>query len=48
MCGRRLIDKSFFALPTRHGDSAAKNSNSFARVMRLRITTAPAAFTPWI
>jgi hypothetical protein len=30
------------------GRSAAKNSNSFARLMRLRITTAPAAFTPWI
>jgi hypothetical protein len=27
-------------MPTRQGGNAAKNSNSFARVMRLRITTA--------
>jgi hypothetical protein len=32
-------------MPTRHGGRAAKNSNTFARLTRLRITTAPSAST---
>src|SRR5215468_3939483 len=34
------------SIPTRQAGNAAKNSNSFARLMRFRITTAPAASTP--
>jgi transposase len=33
-------------LPTRQAGRAAKNSNSFARVTRLRITSSPLASTP--
>src|SRR5262245_61314099 len=40
MCGRTR------PMPTRQGGRAAKNSNSFPRVMRFHITTAPPASTP--
>ena len=31
-----------------NGGTAAKNSNTFTRVTRLRIATAPSTSTPWI
>ena len=34
------------SMPTRQAGRVAKNSNSFARLMRLRITTTPATSTP--
>src|SRR5262249_32812491 len=34
------------SIPTRHRGRSAKNSNILARLMRLRITTAPAPSTP--
>src|SRR6266481_5218279 len=34
------------SMPTRQVGSVAKNSNSFARLMRLRIITAPSTSTP--
>src|SRR4029453_15364671 len=33
-------------MPTRQGGKVEKNSNTFARLTRLRITTAPATSTP--
>jgi hypothetical protein len=34
-------------MPTKHRGRSAKNSNIFARLTRLRITTAPVSSTPW-
>ena len=43
---RELKRLGHASMPTRQAGSAAKNSNSFARLMRLRITTAPSTSTP--
>jgi len=44
--GRYKCAVGHASIPTRQGGRVAKKSDSFARVMRLRITTAPAASTP--
>ena len=42
----QLFTDGHASIPTRHCGSSPKNSNTFARLTRLRITTAPATSTP--